>query len=150
MHMNFLHCFYGIGVSLSPYIMAFALADNDNWRKGYLIAFFVQLAIAIVVVLSIPLWNKNKKTNEIEEEKPVTLGFMQMVKTPYILIVSLVFLFYCIVEVGFGQWSASFMVEARHITTETAAKLAGLFYVGLASGRFIAGLISNFVSNSDF
>ena len=34
MQMSFLHCFYGIGVSLSPYLMSLALSENMNWRKG--------------------------------------------------------------------------------------------------------------------
>ena len=29
-HMNFLHCFYGVGVSLSPYIMSQAFS-NVGW-----------------------------------------------------------------------------------------------------------------------
>ena len=33
-HMNFLHCFYGIGVSLSPYVMSLALSGQGDWRGG--------------------------------------------------------------------------------------------------------------------
>ena len=46
MQMSFLHCFYGIGVSLSPYLMSLALSDNMNWRGGYRTVFFIQLCIA--------------------------------------------------------------------------------------------------------
>lgn len=37
-HMNFLHCFYGVGVSLSPYLMSHSF-NNVGWRGGYRYAF---------------------------------------------------------------------------------------------------------------
>ena len=40
MHMNFLHCFYGIGVSLSPYLMSLALSVNcklEKWISDYIL-----------------------------------------------------------------------------------------------------------------
>ena len=53
-HMNFLHCFYGVGVSLSPYLMSYALSFDNNWRLGFRIVFFILLAIAIVSFLALP------------------------------------------------------------------------------------------------
>ena len=35
MQMSFLHCFYGIGVTVSPYLMSLALSEQMNWRGGY-------------------------------------------------------------------------------------------------------------------
>ena len=62
--MNFLHCFYGIGVAASPYVMSLALGADDNWRKGYVIVGLIQLGIALIAVLSLPLWKKAKKKDE--------------------------------------------------------------------------------------
>ena len=59
--MNFLHCFYGIGVAASPYVMSLALGADDNWRKGYVIIGVIQFGIALIAVLSLPLWKKAKK-----------------------------------------------------------------------------------------
>ena len=61
MQMSFLHCFYGIGVSLSPYLMSLALSDNMNWRGGYRTVFFIQLCIALLSIVSLPLWKKAKQ-----------------------------------------------------------------------------------------
>ena len=38
MHMNWLHCFWGIGASLGPVIMSIRLAEKNGWKQGYLIA----------------------------------------------------------------------------------------------------------------
>ena len=51
-HMNFLHCFYGIGVSISPYLMALALSEKNNWHIGYRWAAYIQLGITAVMFLS--------------------------------------------------------------------------------------------------
>ena len=45
-HMNFLHCFYGIGVTVSPYLMSLALSEQMNWRGGYHTVFYIQTVIA--------------------------------------------------------------------------------------------------------
>ena len=58
MQINFLHCFYGVGVTVSPYLMSLALSDNMNWRGGYRTVFFIQLTIAALSVISLPIWEK--------------------------------------------------------------------------------------------
>ena len=78
-HMNFLHCFYGVGVSLSPYLMSQALS-NTGWRGGYRYAFYVQLGITILLIASVPLWKKTSSTEEAEEGKSINLTFLQMAK----------------------------------------------------------------------
>lgn len=57
-HMNFLHCFYGIGVSFSPYVMSLALSDNEDWRSGYRNVFWIQMGIAVLLLLVLPLWKR--------------------------------------------------------------------------------------------
>ena len=72
-HMNFLHCFYGVGVTLSPYLMAIALG-NVGWRSGYRYAFYVQAGITLLMIVSLPLWNKSKSGEEAEEDVWVWLA----------------------------------------------------------------------------
>lgn len=60
MQVNFLHCFYGVGVTVSPYLMSLALSDNMNWRGGYKTVFFIQLTIAALSIISLPIWKMGK------------------------------------------------------------------------------------------
>lgn len=146
-HMNFLHCFYGIGVTLSPYIMSMALSTDNNWKKGYMIAFFIQLSICLILVLSMPLWNKVKKKNSTSSFVTEPIPFNKMIKTPIIVVAGLIFFFYCGIELTTGHWSASFLVNAKNINPDQAAALVGLFYGGLAIGRFTSGLVSTKLSS---
>lgn len=145
-HMNFLHCFYGIGVALSPCLMSLALNDNSNWRQGYRIMFFFQISIAILMVISIPVW---KKVGEkaAEETAPKTLTTLQILKTKGTKSAFGVFIFSCGIEAVCTVWGSTFFVEAKNISADKGAKLIVLYFVGLTLGRFISGLIANKLSS---
>ena len=57
-HMSWLHCFWGVGTIISPYVMSLALT-NSEWTAGYRIISLIQLLIMIAVILSRPLWKVN-------------------------------------------------------------------------------------------
>ena len=55
-HMNWLHSFWGVGASISPFIMSFALTHNLGWEGGYRTVGYIQIAITAVLILSLPMW----------------------------------------------------------------------------------------------
>ena len=63
--MNFLHCFYGVGAVISPYIMSAAL-KAARWNEGYRWTSYIQLGILLVCILSLPLWKQSGKESEDE------------------------------------------------------------------------------------
>lgn len=141
--MNFLHCFYGIGVAASPYVMSLALGADDNWRKGYVIIGVIQFAIALIAVLSLPLWKKAEKKDESDNPtppKPLTL--FQLLKMPAVRMSCFAFFSYCALELCAGSWSSTYFVNIKGLTSDKAAQIAMLFYVGLASGRFLSGIVA--------
>ena len=141
MHMNFLHCFYGIGVSLSPYLMSLALSVNANWRNGYRIVFWFQAGIAIVTIISIPLWKKVKHASSVQENSSVTLGFFQLIKM--VRTVCLIFMGSCAMEYTCGGWGSTFLVNAKGVMVDTAAQMITFYYMGMALGRFLSGVFAN-------
>ncbi len=141
--MNFLHCFYGIGVSVSPYLLSFALAGENGWRGGYHVVAAAQGVIALVSVLSLPLWKKVGEKDAAEEAAPRALSLVEMLKMPAVRLDALAFLFSCSVEVIAGAWSSTFFVNARGLTPDVAASVTMLFYVGLALSRFLSGILAN-------
>ena len=56
--MSYLHSSYGVGVTVSPYLMSLAIGDG-NWRDGYKLMFFIQFSIAMLVLFTLPVWKKN-------------------------------------------------------------------------------------------
>lgn len=148
-HINLLHCFYGIGVALSPYFMSYAIKNAGGWHGGYRIVSIIQLAITVVVALSLPLWKRVKFHNngeEVAEIQQKTLTIREMAKLPKMLPMCLVFVGACSIEFVCGGWSSTYLVEHMGLTTDKAALCVMVYYVGLALGRLTAGLISSKIS----
>lgn len=141
-HMNFLHCFYGIGVTLSPYLMSLAL-KNRSWQSGYRLAFIIQLVISIIAFVSLPLWQKNGRLSESSDEKSGKSSFADLIKLPGIKSTWLVFFGSCALEYVSGTWSSSFLVNSRGITVDRAALFVTVYYGGIALGRFLSGIFTS-------
>ncbi len=143
-HMNFLHCFYGVGVSLSPYLMSHALS-NIGWRGGYQYAFYVQLGITILLILSVPLWKKTSASEE-SEEKSVNLTILQMAKIPDVRLVWIIMLVTNAIEYACGVWGSTYLVEVKGFETQHGALALTIYYVGMSVGRFVSGLVADKLS----
>ena len=140
--MNFLHCFYGVGVTLSPYIMSLALSDSNNWRLGYRVTFFIQLAISIIMFASLPLWKKvSGKSGNAEETRVMKIS--QIVRIPKARALICVFVGSCGVESICLSWGSSFLASSRGVTAERAAALFTFYFIGMTFGRFMSGVVSN-------
>lgn len=144
-HMNFLHCFYGVGVSLSPYLMSQALS-NAGWRGGYRYAFYVQAAITVLLIVSIPLWKKSSSAEQTEDEKGVNLTLSQMAKMPEVRQVWIIMLATNAIEYACGVWGSTYLVAEKGFEAEHGALALTVYYVGMSIGRFVSGLLSNKIS----
>lgn len=141
-HMNFLHCFYGIGVTLSPYLMSLAL-KNRSWQSGYRWAFIIQLVITIIAFVSLPLWRKNDPSSETAGKKSRKNTLIQLIKLPGVKSTWLVLFGSCSLEYVSGTWSSSFLVNSRGLTVDKAALFVTVYYGGMALGRFVSGVLSS-------
>ena len=140
--MNFLHCFYGLGAVISPNIMSLAL-KKARWNQGYQWTAFLQLAILVVCILSLPLWTKNEKP-EADEEIQESAGIMETIRRPGVLLTLIAFFAYCSGESTCFLWIPSFFAETKQgLSAETIASFGSLIFGGLMLGRLISGFISN-------
>ena len=144
-HMNFLHCFYGIGVSLSPYLMSQALSDA-GWRGGYRYAFYVQAAITLLLIVSVPLWKKSSSAEQTEDESNVNLSLLQMAKMPEVRQVWIIMLATNAIEYACGVWGSTYLVAEKGFETKHGALALTVYYVGMSVGRFVSGLLSDKIS----
>lgn len=58
-HMSWLHCMWGVGASGGPMVMAQCL-ERSTWSTGFLVLGGIQVGIALVLTLSLPLWRDRK------------------------------------------------------------------------------------------
>ena len=137
-HMGWLHCFWGVGTIVSPFIMSYALTSS-TWNDGYRIVGYVQLGIAALLALTLPVWKVNKKQDVVQQKSIGLIGALKIKGVPLILIG---FFAYCAAEATAMQWASTYFVEVKHITEEQAAQFGSLFYIGITVGRFLSGFVS--------
>lgn len=142
-HMSWLHCFWGIGATGGPYIMGLCLSRGMGWQAGYHTISFLQMALTLILLLSLPLWKKQElPLSGGETVRPQTPQWRKLLKRPGVKAALTAFFFYSALELTTGLWGSSYMVAVRGISPETAAKWISLFYLGITAGRFFSGFLT--------
>ena len=145
-HMSWLHCMWGIGATVGPYIMGAVLSGGGVWSSGYRIVGVIQLILVAILFLSLPVW---KQGSASEEDAPhPALKLKDVFAIPGAKEIMITFFCYCALEQTAGLWSASYLVLDRGIDPETAAGFASMFYLGITLGRFINGFIAMRLSDN--
>ena len=144
-HLSWLHCMWGLGASISPYIMSFSLIRLDSWNYGYLIVSIIQIVLSAFIFTSLPLWNKAEKLSveniEIECDAP-PLTFREVFSIAGAIPCFLAFFGYCALEMTTSLWASSYLVETKGISPEAAAGFASMYYIGITVGRGINGFLA--------
>ena len=138
-HMSWLHCFWGVGTIVSPFIMSYALSDR-TWHSGYRIVGGIQLAIALLLLFTLPVWRVNADKTADAEKSIGLSGALKIRGVPFLLIG---FFAYCAAEATAMQWASTYFVEVKGISADRAAGLAALFYIGITAGRFVSGFVTD-------
>lgn len=143
-HMNWLHCFWGVGATLGPAVIGLLLRLTGQWRGGYLGMAAAQCMLAAVMFASLPLWRKAEGAADGQTEsgniQPMRLREVLMLPLAGPVLISL--LAYCGAESVMNLWCASYLVGARGIAADRAASWVSLFFLGITLGRMLAGFLS--------
>ncbi len=142
-HMSWLHCFWGVGAAVSPYIMSYCLTSGLGWHNGYRIVSIIQIILTAILFLSLPLWKKSTSADDREGAWSPALKLKQVLKIRGVKYVLLAFFSYCALETTTGLWASSYLVLHKGINEDTAAKYASLFYLGITAGRFLCGFFAD-------
>lgn len=155
-HMSWLHGCWGIGASLSPFIMGFALSRNMGWSSGYVIVGSIQAALTLALIVAIPLWRKvHPVSTAIQDEERVEdttsntrpLSLLSAIRIPGVPWMLAAFFAYCSVESISFLWTATYFVGQRGASPAAAATYGSLFLIGLTVGRFLSGVIADRVGD---
>lgn len=140
--MSFLHCFYGVGVAASPYLLSLVLGSANDWRGGYRLMFAIQLAIALVMILTVPLWKRVEQKRTSPAAGPRAVSRRGLLKNRSVQLTLGVFFGSCMLESLCLGWAATWLVGSRGLTAAEGAACVTLYYVGMTLGRFVSGLIA--------
>ena len=142
-HMSWLHCMWGVGASIGPYIMGFALAGGQGWNAGYRYIGIMQVVLTAILFLSIPIWKK-RNTDGSEENggRGTALGLREILAIPGAKEILLAFFCYCALEGTAMLWSSTYLVRHLGMDEEKAASLASMFFMGITAGRALSGFMT--------
>ena len=139
--MSFLHTSYGVGVTVSPYLMSLAIGDG-NWRGGYRMMFIFQISIAVLVLVTLPVWKKVKERKAEPEVIQKTVSIPEALKIKRVKPTLLMFMTSCAIEAICLVWGSTYLVEARGVTEEQGAECITFYFLGMTAGRFLSGVVS--------
>ena len=148
-HMSWLHCMWGLGASIGPYIMGIALTGGMGWNKGYAIIALIQVVLSATLFLSLPLWKQRTEEPGANGEpaKPLTMKQIFAIRGAKEVLIA--FFCYCALEQTCILWGSSYFVLQIGLDEETAASLASLFMLGLTSGRFLNGFLTYKINDTN-
>lgn len=154
-HFNWLHCMWGVGASVSPYIMSYALTGGLGWGSGFRIVFYVQIALVVVLFATLPVWKRVEKDRLLKageslekiDEKKEKVSTRKVLKISGVMLAFVAFFAYCAMEQTAGLWATTYLVQYKGIDAIIAAKFGSFFYIGITVGRAIAGIFADKVGD---
>lgn len=142
-HMSWLHCMWGVGTIISPYIMGYALNGGLGWQSGYRIVSVMQIVLTVILFITLPIWKINKTQNtayEISEPKKA-LSLKEIFAIKGAKSVMITFFCYCAAEQTTMLWASSYLVNSG-FSADAAAKFASMFFIGITVGRAASGFLT--------
>lgn len=139
-HMNWLHAFWGVGVTISPLVLAIFL-KNGQWRWGYIAIAGIQTVILAIVYINRKQWNIIKEdftlSKRAQQKSRWDIIRQKGVRTSILAAGC-----YSAIEFSLGTWAASYLVFHVNIEPARAATWVSLYFAGIMAGRILAGFIS--------
>lgn len=148
-HMNWLHCFWGLGATAGPFVMSLSLSRQNNWQMGYLTVGLIQCAVAALLAFSIPLWRRTEASDTAREVRSAAraLPMEKILRIPQTKPVLLSFFCYCAIELTIGLWAGTYAISQYKISAKAMALWVSLYYFGITFGRFLSGFVSVRLNN---
>lgn len=140
-HMSWLHCMWGVGATIGPYIMGAVLTGGATWNTGYRVISILQIVLTAVLVFSLPKW-KGQNTASENTTGGKALSLREIFAILGAKAIMICFFCYCAVEQTTMLWASSYLTIAKGVDAKTAASFAGMFCIGITIGRGINGFIA--------
>jgi len=141
-HMSWLHCMWGIGAAVGPYIMGIALSGSGHWNTGYLWVGMIQVVLSLALFLSLPIWKNRKQPETTGQEESKPLSLPQIFRIPGAWEIMIAFFCYCALEQTAALWASSYLALHKHIRSDTAAFFGSMFFIGITVGRALNGFLT--------
>jgi len=141
-HLNWLHCFWGMGAAVTPVIMARIILAS-GWRAGYAAMVAAQVAVAAFVLATLlkGAWAGAGKGGP--SPSPGAVGKKYLTKRRHrIMAVASCFL-YGGAEYSVGFWVTSVLLETRGLGLDRVGIYPAVYFASITAGRMAFGFVAD-------
>ncbi len=151
-HMNWLHGFWGVGVTMGPLILGASMAGGGSWQRGAVTLGTMQLTLAVVLLCTLRLWHQAPAPHAAHTEDHANPSaaprwVTQAPKPVALWLAPLTFFVYVAAEGSFGLWLASILVGSRQFTPAQASLWMSVYFGAIMMGRFAVGMVADHFGN---
>ncbi len=140
--MNWLHAFSGIGLTLGPLLMTFAIHNSEySWRLGYALMAVPLIALTVGFLFTLRQWDVPVTIADQQFKRTDVATARETLQLPVVWLGMLTFFFYAGAEVGAGQLTTNLFTEGRNISAETVGYWITFYWASFTIGRFIFGWV---------
>lgn len=133
--MNLSQSLYGVGAVLGPVLAAGVLAGGLGWQAAYQ----ATAAISLVCVLAVGLLPRAAGAPRTGGDRVPLRSLGRGLLWALALLGALE----TTVEVGLGEWTSELFVRRFGWTPDAAALAVSLYWIGIATGRLVVGLVGH-------
>ena len=141
-HNNWMHCFWGGGIAISPIIMAYMM-DVSGWSAGYFVITGILSVVAIMLLVSMykKIWVSNDTTVETITYKTIAKN-RHFTKKWHQIVEILTFFFLGGTDYTLVFFTGMVLIERGF---EDVAIFSAVYYISMTSGRMFFGWMAKWL-----
>lgn len=141
-HMNWLHCFWGLGACLGPGAVSAFIEQQNGWRFGYLGVGAVQLCIGLLIFFCAKIFSDlDKKSYGEKTEKDIVTN-TQAIKIPFMKWNLFCWFCLCGGEIIGIAWTGSYVAIGKDFGPVLGALATSVYFVACTVSRIISGFFA--------
>ncbi len=142
--LNYLHAFFGAGAWLGPVVASGLLTAQFGWNSVYVIWIALSLSVLVGVALTFRGEQAIPRDAAAPKERSALLTALRL----RVVWLGAIFLFFYVgTEISMGNWSFSFLTEARGGSTLFSGWAVSGYWLGLTLGRLTLANLARKVGN---
>lgn len=141
-HTSWLHASWGVGACLGPALFSISVVTGVGWRGAYDMVALLLALIAVMMLITLPIWKKMEKRDASQQESAVKdISLWAALKVPGMKLSFWVFFFYSSLEISTSLWCGTYLV-ARGFEPEIGAIAVSLMFASVMVGRILSGFFA--------
>ncbi len=142
---NWLQCMWGVGGTICPMLIGWAIAGPFGWSLGYLLVGILELLIVAFVFITRSKWKSSARIVREEtanQTKSKPLPFHKVFTLPGTAVMMCCFFFSNGIQDTASLWAGSYLELHKGLSAEMAAAFVSALFIGITLSRLVGGFMT--------